>query len=199
MTRGTGVHVYIDASNLNQTLDALGYKSIDYASLMNMLRTKHKATRVYIYAGYDTAQEYADLKKLESHGYSVDAKKVKQYPAQHLTYDCKCPKCKHKHTLSIRKMGRRKANCDAELTLDVINHGVRKKYSGIIVFSGDGDFSRVYEYVSETLNKPVTVFAPMGAVAGNRTSTLVKKLHNTGIIKINAIEGILGPKGYGIK
>lgn len=199
MTKTTATFVYIDASNLNQTLYKLGYKSIDYAALMNWLKTKHKATRVYLYAGYGSEKEQTSLTKLEKHGYIVDMKKVKQYPAETLTYDCKCPSCNTDHNLSIRRTGRRKANCDAELTLDVINDGVRKKYSSVIVFSGDGDFGRVYRYVSEALGKQVTVFAPMGAVAGNRTSTIIKTLHTTGIIKLNALEGILGPTGYGIK
>ena len=99
----------------------------------------------------------------------------------------------------MKRAGRKKANCDSELTLDIINDGVRKKYGSIIVFSGDGDFSRMYEYVAETLVKPVTIFCPMGSKAGNRTSTKIKTLHNKGIIRIDALEGILGFKGYGIK
>lgn len=199
MTKQLGIFVYIDSSNLNQTLKALGYKAIDYAALINWLRTKHKATRIYIYAGYNTPIEKVELEQLKKHGYIVDMKKVKQYPPDTHKYQCKCPNCKHKHELSVKINGRRKANCDAELTLDIINDGVRKKYSGVIVFSGDGDFGRVYSYVSEQLGKNVTVYAPMGTIAGNRTSTIVKDLYKTGIIKLNALEGILGPKGYGIK
>jgi len=199
MSKTQGTFVYIDGSNLNQTLYKLGYKGIDYASLINWLKTKHKATRVYLYAGYGSEKERASLEKLKKHGYIVDMKKVKQYPDEVNTFPCECPDCGKKHDLSIRKHGRRKANCDAELTLDVINDGVRKKYSEIIVFSGDGDFGRVYKYVSDQLGRGVTVFAPMGSIAGNRTSTIIKELHKTGIIKLNALESILGPTGYGIK
>lgn len=199
MSKNTGVFVYIDSSNLNQTLKALGYRGIDYAALINWLKSKHKASRVYLYAGYGNETERKKLEALKKHGYIVDMKKVKQYPPESHTYNCTCPQCKKKHQLTIKLNGRRKANCDAELTLDVINDGVRKKYNGIIVFSGDGDFGRVYSYVSEQLGKPVTVFAPMGSVAGIRTSTIVKDLYKTGIINLNALEGILGPKGYGVK
>lgn len=194
-----GVFVYIDCSNLTKTLHVLGYKDLDWAGLINWLKSKQKVTRVYLYGGYSSSAEKEAYKNLEKHGYIVELKKIKQYPDETNEHSLKCPCCGQSHKHKIRRHGRRKANCDAELTLDVINDGVRKKYTGIIIFSGDGDFSRVYEYVAETLVKPVTVFTPMGGIAGHRTSARVKSLHNKGIIKINALEGILGEKGYGVK
>lgn len=196
---GKGTFVYIDCSNLTKTLHVLGFKTMDWAGLINMLRTKQGATRVYIYGGYSTSSEKMEFKKLEKHGYIVDIKKVMQYPPDESKHMLKCPDCGKANQHKVKHASKRKANCDAELTLDVINDGVRKKYDGIIVFSGDGDFARVYEYVAETLLKPVTVFAPMGFLAGDRTSTRTKALYNKGIIKINALEGILGYKGYGQK
>lgn len=193
------IFVYIDHSNLMQSMEALGFKDIDWPGLMNWLKTKKNVSRVYVYAGYDNKERKKELEKLERHGYIVDKKKVMQYPSEKMQKTHKCSSCKKSCSFTIQKKGRRKANCDAELTLDVINDGVRKKYSGIIVFSGDGDFSRVYEYVAETLVKSVNVIAPMGEKAGNRTSTKVKSLHNKGIIKVDALEGIVGFNGYGIK
>lgn len=164
---------------------------------MNWLKTKRNAERVYLYAGYSDEVGKERYKKLEKSGYILSLLKVKQSPSKSTFHNLKCPSCKKFHQHTIKHSGRRKDNCDSELTLDVINDGVRKKYSGIIVFSGDGDFSRMYEYVAEVLVKPVTIFSPMGAVAGHRTSTKVKGLHRNGIININALEGILGR--YGIK
>jgi uncharacterized LabA/DUF88 family protein len=194
-----GVFVYIDHSNLLRNLHVLGYKNMDWAALMNWFTTKQNVTRVYIYGGYATAAEKAEFEKLEKLGYKVDIKKVMQYPDETTKHRLKCPACSKTHTYSIRHAGKRKANCDAELTMDAINDGARHKYSGVIVFSGDGDFGRVYTYISKTLEKPVTVFSPMGSKAGKRTSTHIKQLHKEGVIKLNALEGILGTTGYGIK
>ncbi len=164
-----------------------------------MAQNETEGQRVYLYAGYSDAPQKAKFKKLEKLGYIANLKKVKQYPPEYRTHKLKCPGCSATNKHTVKRIGRRKANCDSELTLDVINDGVRKKYAGIIVFSGDGDFSRMYEYVAEELVKPVVVFSPMGSVAGSRTSTRVKDLHKKGIIRIDALEGILGYKGYGIK
>ena len=128
------------------------------------------------------------MKKL---GYTLRLKKVMQYPGRKSKHKLKCPHCGRTTAHKIKVVGRRKANCDSELTLDVINDGVRKKYSEIIVFSGDGDFSEMYEYIAKIIKKPVTVYAPMGEKAGKRTSTRVKNLHSQGIIKLNALEALL--------
>ena len=194
-----GTFAYIDHSNISRTLHVLGFNDLDWAALINWLKTRQKVTRVYLYAGYGSKTEKEKLLKLGKHGYIVDLKKVQTYPPEAKKHQGKCPKCKQGYTCNFTEQGRRKANCDAELTLDVIKDGVKDKYDGIMVFSGDGDFGRVYEYVTETLTKPVTVFAPMGEKAGKRTSTRIKSMHNKGIIKLNALEGILGYKGYGIK
>ncbi len=53
-----------------------------------------------------------------------------------------------------------KANCDVDMTLEIMNHSIREKYDEIIVFS-DGDFGSVYEYVASKILKKVTVYAPL--------------------------------------
>lgn len=90
-----------------------------------------------------------------------------------------------------KENGRRKGNCDSELTLDVINDGVRKKYKSVIVFSGDGDFARMHEYVADVIKKKVTVYSPMKGEPGKRTSTAIKTLHNNGTITLESLEGVL--------
>lgn len=193
----SGAFVYIDAENLKSSVLSCGYKTIDYPKLYNWLRITRNAKRAYVYAGYSDEVEKQQYLALEKHGYIVMLKKVMQYPSQVKIKKLKCPSCKETGNFKIKINGRRKANCDSELTLDVINDGVRKKYSEIIVFSADGDFGRMYEYVSEVMKKKVTIYAPMGAKTNFRTSTKIKKLGIKGIVRLNALEGILSE--YAIK
>ena len=195
MANKKGIFVYIDAANLEGSVEACGYKTIDYAKLYNWLRTSRNSSRVYLYAGYSNAVEKKALISLEKIGYAVVMKKVMQYPDQTRKHKLTCPDCKKKSIYNIKRSGRRKANCDSELTLDVISDGVRKKYSEIIVFSGDGDFGNMYEHVVNILKKKVTIYSPMGAVAGLRTSRRVKNLGAKQIITVNALEGILPQYG----
>ncbi|MDD5551768.1 MAG: NYN domain-containing protein [Candidatus Pacebacteria bacterium] len=96
--------------------------------------------------------------------------------------EVKCPFCE-KDFIKRYWAKKSKGNCDAELTLDIIRFGVRKRYKGIIVFSGDGDFARVYEYVSKELRKKVIIYAPKK----KRTSVKLKKLFEQKIITLEGL------------
>ena len=188
-----GINVYIDASNLQGSTEACGYKKVDYMKLYNWLKTSKGAKRVYLYATYDegdtvTQSEFETLKRK---GCVTRIKEIKQYaPTTKLRYG-KCKHCGKQTVVMSKEQGRRKGNCDSELTLDVINDGVRKKYKSIIVFSGDGDFARMHEYVAEVIKKKVTVYSPMSGLPGKRTSTSVKALHHNGTITLESLEGVL--------
>lgn len=188
-----GLFVYIDAENLKGSAAACGYSRTDFIKLYNWLKTSKQADRVYLYASYaqnDTAA-ISELNKLERLGYIVRRKQIMQYPPEFKTHELKCPSCKKKARHTIKRNGRSKGNCDSELTLDVINDGARHKYGSVIVFSGDGDFARMHEYVADTLKRKVVVYSPMKGVPGKRTSTAIKTMHNNGMIKLESLEGIL--------
>jgi uncharacterized LabA/DUF88 family protein len=185
--------VYIDGENLKGSAIACWYAAVDYVKLYNWLKTSKQAARVYLYApfGVDNATAITDLDKLERLGYIVRRKQIMQYPPEFKTHQLKCPSCQKKADHIIKRNGRSKGNCDSELTLDVINDGVRHKYNSVVVFSGDGDFARMHEYVSETIKKSVTIYSPMKGLPGKRTSTIIKTMHNNGIITLESLEGIL--------
>lgn len=192
-----GAFVYIDAENLNSSAQECGYKGIDYPKLLNWLRSSRNAERAYLYAGYEDESTKQAYEKLGKQGYVLGLKKVMHYPATKTKHKLTCPSCGEINSHKITHKGRSKANCDSELTLDVINDGVRKKYKEIIVFSGDGDFCRMYQYVTDSIKKKVTVYAPMSGTPGKRTSRAVKALAAARIITLNALEAIL--PHYGIK
>lgn len=188
-----GLFVYIDAENLKGSVVACGYVAPDYVKLYNWLKTSKQASRIYLYATYsqhDTAA-ISELDKLERLGYIVRRKQIMQYPPEFRTHELKCPHCKKKARHTIKRNGRSKGNCDSELTLDVINDGARHKYGSVNVFSGDGDFARMHEYVADTLKKKVVVYSPMKGLSGKRTSTAIKTMHNNGTITLESLEGIV--------
>lgn len=86
---------------------------------------------------------------------------------------------------------------DVELTLDAIRFGIRKKYQRIIVFSGDGDFAKLYEYVARELKKNVTVYAPSDRNGIKRTASSVKRLGRNRVITLEDLGGLLND--YAIK
>lgn len=175
-----GVFAYIDAENIRNAVEFAGYVDLDYQKLFNWLYQKKNVTKMYIYAGIengDIAKEehFTKLKKL---GFTTKTKKVMAYKQQPKTRDISCPNCSNTFKKTFYINDRKKANCDADMTLDICKDTIRKKCDGILVFSGDGDFVSIYKYVSKELHKPVTVFAP----SNTRTSLAVKDLHKDGTI-----------------
>ncbi len=184
--------VYIDAENLNNSAYECGFGSVDYVKLFNWLKTKKSAQRVHLYAAQTIGnkKQEAHFDRLEKLGYIVERKEVKEYQPPQIVHDVPCADCGKVTQHAVTLKPRRKANCDSEMTLDIVNHGVRKKYSDIIVFSGDGDFGRMYEYVADVMHKKVTIYSPLSGAAGKRTSTKLKTLRNNGTLKLEALEGI---------
>jgi uncharacterized LabA/DUF88 family protein len=182
------IFVFIDAENIRNSLEAYGYIDLDYEKLYKWLTNILRVKRVYLYAGIergDVAKEQM-LNKLQAIGYFVTKKIVSIYTQPPFIVNVPCNKCGNIIPKTIYRHSKQKANCDTELTLDVINCGVRKKYDEIIVFSGDGDFSRVYEYVAVQLGKKVTVYSPFDT----RTSSKVKEMDKTGVIKLEDLRGL---------
>ena len=168
--------VFIDGENVRNALEESGYKDLDYLKIFEWLKKKKNVSRLYLYVGVetgDTAKE-KELKKLSRDGIIVQPKKVNVYKTRPYRKSVVCPKCKHKHAVYIKRADRKKANCDAEMTLDIMNQGVRGRYGRIIVFSGDGDFTGVYDYVTKQLKKNVCVYSPSGRRTSHKIKTMFK-------------------------
>lgn len=191
--KSEGVFVFIDAENVRNSLQAMGYRDFDYEKLYEWLTKKKGVTRVYLYGAIETGdtartQKYQELEEL---GYIVSPKKVTIYAQKPLSIAVECPECEHEFIHKHQRRSKPKANCDVELTLDVMNNGIRGRYSRIIVFSGDGDFGKLYDYVSTQLDggsKEVTVYSPMRMPAALRTSKSLKNMAKTGVINLHPLE-----------
>ena len=126
-------YAFIDASNIIYGAKAEGW-FIDHEKLFNYLRKRFRASKVYFYFGTDdkNAKQVRFLQKLKSFGYVLRVKQIKWYGA------------------------RIKANCDVDLTLDMIL--LKDKYHGAVVLTGDGDFLPLFEHL-RTIGKKITVMA----------------------------------------
>jgi len=175
------VFAFIDASNLFYGGEkSLGWK-IDYQKLIKYIKKKYLVKKVFYYGGVeldgfpysildkkpidliklikylkgkndDNIKSIARIKfylKLAEFGYLLQLKPVKIF---------------HEPGGKISK----KANCDVDMTFDLMRY--IKEYSDVLILSGDGDFAIVLKYLME-LGKKVTVLA-----RGERTARDIRQL-----------------------
>lgn len=126
-------YAFIDASNIIYGARTEGW-FIDQKKLFDYLKRKFKTSKTFFYFGKDDANKNQEkfLKKLESFGYTLRVKQIKRYGK------------------------RQKANCDVDLTLDMLV--LKEKYDQAIVLTGDGDFLPLFEYLKKE-KKEITIIA----------------------------------------
>lgn len=172
------VFAFVDVENIRGAAQDAGYKDFNYENLYDWLINKHGVKRVYFFTAIDDGDKnkkevFENLEKKEK--CFVYKKELKTYRTNNLKKVVKCPMCLHEFIKEIKISSRRKGNCDTELTLELMRQGIRKRYNHAIVFSGDGDFAKVYDHIIKDLRKSITIIAPLGKL-GNRTSTLLKEM-----------------------
>lgn len=169
---------FIDASNLFYGgRKNLGW-SIDYRKLIKYIKRKYKVTKVFYYAGVELfGYEYSvlkdkkiDLNKLLKHltikNKVNDIQRVKFYlKLKEFGFYLKLKPVK-----TFRSKGRieKKANCDVDLTFDLMRN--IDKYENALILSGDGDFIVVLKYL-QSIGKKVYVLA-----RAERTAREIKQL-----------------------
>jgi len=123
------VGLFIDGSNLYSAARALGF-DIDYRRLLKVFRDKGQLIRAYYYTALVEDQEYSPIRPLidwlDYNGYTMVTKPTKEF---------------------TDAMGRRKikGNMDIELAIDVLE--MADHLDHVVLFSGDGDFRRLFEAV----------------------------------------------------
>lgn len=187
------VYAFIDGENLFKAFKKMGYKNVDYVKFYWWLKKKKNAKRIFLYAGLldgDSARENR-FKGLAKLGYETKIKPVQIYTGKILEINCICPECNHNFVHDEQMSDRSKANCDAELTVDVTRMCMTDgKCDEIIVFSGDGDFSYLYEFVTGELHKKVSVYSPLKYPASLLTSGKLKELDKEGCINLYNLESV---------
>ncbi len=128
-------YAFVDASNIIYGARAEGW-FIDQKKLISYLKHKFSVSKTFFYYGKDSknVKQEAFLRKLKQFGYTLRVKEIKRY-------------------------GRKtKANCDVDLTMDVLLH--MYKYKQAIILSGDGDFLPLIQYITRQKKEVFIIASP---------------------------------------
>lgn len=181
-------YAFIDAANLFYGGErSLGWK-MDYQKLFNYLKNKFQVSKVFYYAGLDTENykpeegkhinlddlitflegrlkddDATDAQVVLLERYIQRAKFYKELADFGYTLRIKPVKVFENDEVTIRK-----ANCDVDLTFDLMRY--MSQYSGLVVLSGDGDFAPILEYLKKK-KKTITILA-----RSNRTAKEIREL-----------------------
>lgn len=151
---------FVDASNIIYGARAEGW-FIDQKKLINYLRAKYFASKVFFYYGKDSRNEKQGefLKKLRTFGYVLRVKEIKRFGS------------------------RTKANCDVDLTMDMLLK--IKEYKRAIVLTGDGDFAPLLVYLITKKKKIIVISSP------KRTAKEIRKIAGNQHIDFGSLKYIL--------
>jgi len=124
MTKQQKTYGFVDASNIIYGAKAESW-FIDQKKLFDYIKRKFKTRKIFFYFGKDEKnnKQTKFLKKLESFGYTLRVKQIKRYGK------------------------RQKANCDVDLTMDMLL--LKDNYERAVVLTGDGDFFPLFEYLKK--------------------------------------------------
>jgi len=172
-------NVYIDAANLFYGGEkSLGWR-IDYEKLYQYLKEKYEVDQVVFFGGVDIynfpfdylAQDSVPIHELEQYftnlierGKETERRLISfQRRLQRVRFYRKLEEFGYVLVLKPVKLhydaqGKpvRKANCDVDMTLYLLQH--QAKYDRVIVMSGDGDFLPVLKFL-RAQGKKVLIFA----------------------------------------
>lgn len=176
---------FIDAANIIYSAKReLGFK-VDLRKLVHYLKMRFNASKIFYYSGVNVKKIDYDTydKMLYSFGLIPRLKLTKFYFQQPKTYTVFCKYCKKKNIISSHQKIRFKANCDVDLTLDILDS--INVYKQFILLSGDGDFVPLIVRLQK-LKKQVLVIA-----SSKKTARAIKSLVADRFIEINNIRMII--------
>ncbi len=147
-------YAFIDASNIIYGAKDEGWL-LDQQKLFKYLKSKFNISKAFFYFGKDSknVKQAKFLEVLTNFGFTLRVKEIKRY---------------YKKT---------KANCDVDLTMDMLI--LKEKYTRAIVLSGDGDFLPLFEYLSSKEKKNITIIA-----FSKKTSKDIKRFAKTNFIAL---------------
>lgn len=123
--------LFIDGANLYSAGKTLGVE-VDYRKLLEEFRRRGQLVRAYYYTALVENDDYSPIRPLvdwlQYNGFKVVTKPAKEY---------------------TDSGGRRriKGDMDVEITVDMLN--ISKHVDHVVLFSGDGDLTRLVEAVQE--------------------------------------------------
>ena len=183
-------YAFIDAANLFYGgKKSLGWK-INYNKLLAYLKSKYNISKAFYYAGFETngfdysvlKNDQVDLIKLlkyfknkvkNSNLTQIEKSRLKS-KIQRIKFYKKLHEFGYtlmlKPTKIYKEGGKtiKKANCDVDMTLDMLRY--MEQYSSAVVLSGDGDFTSVLKYL---ITKKRNIFV---LARGERSAKEIKQL-----------------------
>jgi len=169
------VAVYIDAANLEKSVQALGLipprrfkKDMSWKADRNLWRVEHKKLRKFFEkntklsgvsfytARFGTKSHESFLTFLKNNGYRLVTKPVKTILGRGRTITCE--HCGYKNKIPDE----RKADFDVEISVDAVNW--MKYYETFVLFSGDSDFVYLIQFLKRH-GKKIIVLSRRGHVA----------------------------------
>ncbi|MFA7285769.1 MAG: NYN domain-containing protein [Candidatus Paceibacterota bacterium] len=147
-------YAFVDVQNTASTTEKMLDFVVDWMKVADFLKNKKSCSEVLFYTGIDngdieTAKEFDLLNKTPC--CIVKSKSIFSYKNKDKIIAFKCSGCL-KDNIQIINMGyRKKANCDVELAVDVIDKSAPDVE--LLIFTGDGDFEYV---IRKALEKGVT-------------------------------------------
>ncbi len=144
MKKLTTTYAFIDASNIIYGAREEGW-FIDQKKLFQYLKNKFSVSKAFFYYGKDSKSQKKEdfLKKLKSFGYILRVKEIKRYG------------------------NKTKANCDVDLTMDMLLK--IKEYQKAIVLTGDGDFAPLFSYLISQKKRITVISSPKRTAKEIRT------------------------------
>ena len=138
-------YAFIDASNIIYGAREEGWL-INQKKLIKYLKSKFSISKAFFYYGKDSKnkKKVEFLKKLKQFGYILRVKEIKRFGK------------------------RSKANCDVDLTMDMLL--LINEYKKAIVLTGDGDFAPLFEYLISKKKEIIIISSP------KRTARELKKI-----------------------
>lgn len=159
-------YAFIDASNIIYGAKAEGWL-IDQKKLIIFLKKRYNASKIYFYYGKDSNDPKKEkfLTLLENFGYTLRVKEIKRYG------------------------NKSKANCDVDLTMDMLI--LTSEYKRAIVLTGDGDFVPLFKYLISKKKEIIIISSP------KRTARELKSLVSDKFINFENLKYLLEYKKRG--
>ena len=178
--KSINTYAFVDASNLFYGGEkSLGWK-IDYKKLLIYLKDKYYVSKVFYYAGIELNGFFYSILDNKPIGLNVllafyRKKNVEQRKVQRAKFYRKLQEFGYRLRLKPVKTfkdekGRisKKANCDVDLTFDMMR--LKDEYKNAVLISGDGDFAILVKYLI-SIGKKIHFLA-----RGERTAREIRQL-----------------------
>lgn len=150
-------YAFIDVQNTETTaLKTLGFE-IDWKKLFQFLKDDWNCLEATFYPGIDYTDQYRQevFNELQEIGARVVPKYYKVYKVGDKVIKHNCTECGTEQAVIVDMGYQWKCNCDVELTLDVMQLDFND--SEVLLFTGDGDFEYLAQYIIEKGGKVAIV------------------------------------------